>query len=333
MSTLLLADLHLSDNERDYYRFENLRLVRRMAREHGVTRIIVLGDLTEQTNHHDGWLVNAVVQEAKRLAEIGETIFMTGNHDGDPDLPFFQFVQHIPNLSWVTRPAQIDFPDLGSCLFLPHTMEPEGEWRCAADSEADYIFAHNTFMGAVGESGRPLAGIDPALLPRGPNTVVLSGDVHTPHSANGVTYVGAHSLIDFGDDYHPRLILLHGRGHENIRSIPFRGRQKRLITMLWPCPRNHRDSAQEGDIVKVRVTLVDHAAYAEWPEIRRAVTAWCEERGLVVHMVQPVVSLPPRRALPQVQHRRQSDEEIVREFARHRSLDEATLQTGLDLCQ
>src|SRR4029077_476814 len=49
---LITADIHLSDQPRDAYRFTGMATIRRIAEENKVGAIFILGDLTEQKDFH-----------------------------------------------------------------------------------------------------------------------------------------------------------------------------------------------------------------------------------------------------------------------------------------
>ena len=98
---------------------------------------------------------------------------------------------------------------------------------------------------------------------------VYSGDIHTPQKAGPVTYVGAPYLVDFGDDYAPRVIVLDG--NKEI-SVPVPGPQKRLI--IWG---DNQLDAKPGDILKIRVHFTPKDS-GSWWNVRDDINAWASIR-------------------------------------------------------
>src|SRR5215831_11248250 len=91
---ILTADLHLSANPRDAYRFAFLPYLRKLARS--VDWVVILGDLTEQKDFHPAALVNRIASELHRLAQVTRVYFVMGNHDRlDEAAPFFQFLRYL----------------------------------------------------------------------------------------------------------------------------------------------------------------------------------------------------------------------------------------------
>lgn len=88
-----------------------------------------------------------------------------------------------------------------------------------------------------------------------------------------------------------------------------------------------------GDILKVRVTLSmkDHA---RWPAIQQEVRDWGEKQDFIVHAVQPVrpkSELEAERTAATRARTHQSDEQVMTTYGKLRSVDAATLKTGLSL--
>src|SRR5688572_5186840 len=230
---------------------------------------MICGDLTDEKDHHPATLVNRVVDHIHELAKLCSVIIPKGNHDYTSlhTTPFFTFLKRIKNVSWINQPEW-----WGTYLLLPHSPNPERDWKSLDFKKADLIFAHQTFTGAQSESGRELHGV-PIPFPKG--STVISGDVHVPQKLGPVIYIGAPYTIDFGDDYEPRVLLIKG---QNITSVPVTGVQKRLVE----CRPEDLTSIKvkginEGDIVKLRIE-VDADAYAHWSDIRAVAYAWAAKR-------------------------------------------------------
>jgi DNA repair exonuclease SbcCD nuclease subunit len=336
MRALITADLHLNDNVRDSYRHLFLRTFRDLCRKHKVDTAIVLGDLTDAKDKHSAWLVNQVVDYFHRLAGICENVIvLMGNHDySSENLPFFKLLQRLERVYYVYRPiAGINAPtpvfrSLGRHLWLPHTANPKKEWAGLDTQGAELIFAHQTFNGANVGFGRKLEGIDPDELLPG-KARIISGDIHVPQTFGRVTYVGSPYLVDFGDDFEPRILLLDGN---KTTSILCDGPQKRLIeaTSIEDAKRECEKVAAEGDILKLRIAVdsIEH-----WPETREAIREWCTKQGLVPHIVQPLLKAKSSMASKQTVSAARSDVQVLNDYGRLRKVEEPVLKTGLSLLE
>lgn len=329
MTTLVTADLHLSDNPRDAYRLAFMDRLPDMLEEHDATRLLVLGDLTEAKDGHKAWLVNEIVDRFAALAALVDVVILKGNHDYlREDVPFYRFLGHLSRVRWINVPTSLRLRGLGRCLFIPHTTNWPDDLEA---KDADWIFCHQTFDGADAGHGRSLPGISHEAFPRGSR--VVAGDVHVPQKIGPVTYAGAPCLVDFGDDYDPRVLILDGN---KMRSVPYEGPQKRLVSISSEDVEDHLESAlpglNAGDVVKVRVDatpdqMIDRAA------VRRAVREWGDEVGVNIYATQIVA--PRDSGSPENRKVRQqrSDEQLVRAYAKKMDAGSGVLKVGLKLVE
>jgi hypothetical protein len=328
MITLVTADLHLSPYERDRYRMDALGKLADRARAAGVTRTIILGDLTEQKDRHVDRLVNAVVDHIRAFAELGPVLISQGNHDysTDPDIPFFGFLRHVHDVRWIGRPTGLDLKGVGQVLFLPHTRDHTRDWKGIDLRGYEYIFAHNTFAGASVGFGRKMDGIPTKVFPK--KARVISGDVHIPQVLDCVEYVGAPYLVDFGDDYKPRVMLIDG---DDVESMDLSGEpQKRLVEFDSADDNWRAAKVNKGDILKIRISLTRREA-ASWPELKAEAREWGVKRGCIVHAVIAELIEDENGSGPRVEVRareHKTDLEIMREFAEHKGVDQETLKAG-----
>lgn len=332
---LLTGDLHWSDNPRDSYRHDFVdELVDTIGHEK-VTDLFLLGDLTESKEGHSPWLTNQVVDHINRLAESCYVTIIKGNHDYlDPEWPFFRFLRHLPNVSWVNEPAitRFGWGKDHDTLLLPHTTSPKEDWKTWKWSSFELIFTHMTFDGARGENGTELKGISTDIF--GPKDkkrpFVYSGDVHVPQRVGPVTYVGAPYTIDFGDKFEPRFMLLTDDGQE--MSVKAKGPQKRLVTVM-DIAELSKEKVDKGDVLKVRVGITADE-HAKWGEIQERVREWGRKKGCVVYVVEPVVLSADKKSSAKRLHRaRKADSALVKEYAQQRGRSDATVRTGLKLLE
>lgn len=347
MSALVTADLHLSANPRDNYRFAAMERLADLISKHKPDTLLLLGDLTEEKNFHSAELVNDIVELIHVLSGlVKQLIFMMGNHDyKDADVPFFHFLRRLQNVEWVGKPSTKVVSDLGECLFLPHTLNYERDWKEVFSNSArrglagrgkawpgeagrgfNYIFAHQTFEGASTEHGKRLSGIPLSALPRG--VPVIAGDIHTPQTLGPVTYVGSPITIDFGEDFNPRVLLLTG---DKMKSIPLPGPQKRLLT-LEPGYKVKDFTVEAGDVVKIRY-LLPEGDRENWPALREKLREQLQELDCVVYAVQPVLEKSKQFGSVVSKRRVNSDVEMVKLFGKQNKASDEVLDAGLALVE
>lgn len=334
MKTIVTADLHFSDKIRDNYRHAFVGRLIKMIHQHSADQLLILGDLSEQKDRHGAWLVNQIVGHLHRLTKHCEILVLMGNHDYlDPNTPYFQFLGRVPGATWVNTPTKSkNLPStttagLGPCLYLPHTANYKKDWADVPLNGHNWIFTHNTFTGVDMGGGRKAAGIPLTVFPKGAR--VISGDIHIPQTIGPVTYVGAPYLVDFGDDYKPRVLLLN---NGKIVSLPCHGPQKRLVEIKdLQQLKNPGIGLGAGDILKVRVTLHPDQ-YAKWTEITNKVRAWGDKYDYQVHSVHPVM-LGKSVGVVKSETTTKSDTQILQAYAKSAAIDERTLRVGLELMQ
>lgn len=334
---LATADLHLNSLARDKYRHDFQKHLRELVKKHKVTVTTIVGDLTDDKDYHPAVLVNQIVDHIWELSKLCVVIIDLGNHDYASlvTTPFFAFLSRLENVFWVSTPTiGRNIPNLpptasnivGNTLFLPHSPNPERDWKKLSFKGFDRIFAHNTFEGTRGDGGRLLKGPSPSVFPKGAE--VWCGDVHTPQVVGAVEYLGAPYTVDFGDDYEPRVMLF---GKNKNRSIDVGHLpQKRLLEAVGGKPLPKHTTLAEGDILKVKVELT-HAQYtSHWAEFKQDVLEWGHRHKLVIHQVLPVVN-KDKAKVAKTKVTATSDPEVVKSFSKRHKLDDATIKVGLDL--
>jgi len=319
--SLVCSDLHMSDNPRDAYRFAFLEeKLPHLIKQHKVTEVLLLGDLTEQKDYHGAKLVNRIVNGLDQVAHLAKLTILMGNHDGaEPDSPFFEFLHRVPNITFISKPTRIE-----AAMYLPHSRDPKRDWKGLNFDGIKIIFAHQTFAGAVGSFGRKLEGADLRWLP---DVRIISGDVHVPQSFENLTYVGSPLTIDFGDDYEGRVLLIEGASR---KSIKIRLPQKWLIRVddLAQLPRGQFSAS---DLVRVEVPI-KRADYAHWDSVKRLVAAWCADDRLQLESAVPLIV--DKKTKPKSKreiHDAIPDHEILAEYAKLNGIDERTLAVGQEL--
>lgn len=287
MRALFVSDLHLTDRPADAYRWDVFNQLCDLSNEHGVTDLFILGDLTEFKDYHSSRLVNKLVEwlyQLRRLSRIVEIYILKGNHDGlDPALPYFLFLRRFPWCRFYAEPTVVE-KGSDTLLFLPHTRDPEQDWKGLEFGTASHIFFHGAVTGAVSESGQKMEGISLDHF-RGLRACVLGGDIHVPQVVGKcVEYVGAPYPIRFGDEFHPRALLVDG---SKRTSLPLHNIRKITVTVSPRSTGNEFDNVRRGDQVKVLIELSD-SELGEFHSIKQAVAETIAGCGGTLSKVQLV---------------------------------------------
>lgn len=323
--TLLASDLHLSATLRDSYRWGFFDWLIRAIQDNLIDRLILTGDLTEHKDGHNAYLVNKIVDQLAALSKYCDIVLLRGNHDGlTPTNPFFAFIDQIPHITWISAPRRIDKE-----LFLPHTDDYKRDWGPLKKDFAACarFFCHQTFTGALSETGFKLEGVPTNIFPAGAE--VYSGDIHAPQSVGPVTYIGAPYTVRFGDVYNPRVLVLEaGRPP---RSIPVPGPQKRLLEINHPSQLTP-ELANPHDLVKIRVNLPVETT-STWSDVRHQIALFAEKQEWLVVSITPVTNLKLTTRTALVRQVSTSDSELLKVFAKRQSLGATLLKTGLEFLE
>ncbi len=328
MTTLVTADIHLSDNPRDDYRHKFMERLPDIIEECGASRLLILGDLTEEKDRHAAQLVNSIVDYINTLSKICPVYIIRGNHDYlAEEHPYYEFVSKLKNVRWYNEPHIRMLKGLGNCYFLPHTANYKRDWDGIDFPDCDWIFAHQTFDGAIGEHGHKLDGIPRTIFGR--NAKVIAGDIHVPQTIKPVTYVGAPYLVDFGDSYKPRMLLLN---KNSMKSIPCYGPQKRLVEIKDVADLKSVKGLGEGDILKVRVELDSKQADKRY-QIQADIRAWGVDKGYRVHTIQIAISGAASASIKRSKASRRSDEQLVKDYAKKQGAKGSFIKAGIRLME
>lgn len=329
MRALFTADFHLAINPRDQYRLDWFEGLPALARKLKCSTAILGGDFTELKDQHGAWLTNFVAEHVYRLSQVCPVIGYKGNHDYlAEDGPFFQFLGLMRDVTWYNVPTVTDIGGIGKCAFLPHTRNYKRDWKEIIPIKGyEYVFAHNTFKGAVSETGKVLDGIPLDVF--GKAQRVLSGDVHRPQNVgarSNVRYVGAPYTIDFGDDYNPRVFVVD---RDEVQSVRQHGPQKVLVDINMNQKIDVLEDVEtvKGDVVKIRIEVTRFEKEA-WSKVIDVCRSWAALRSVNLHSVQPVTLDPQSTRVQRRVSAAKSDGEVMTAFGRKRNVDDRTMKTG-----
>ena len=260
---LIASDLHLTDNFKDEYRWGLFPWMVEQIEKYDVTKIFILGDITDLKDNHSSKLTNRIVQSILLLTERGvSVIILKGNHDYLlEDYPYFKFLNSIENVVFVSEPKVYR-----DWLLLPHTRDPKTKWKkFLAAGEYELILAHLTMYGSLTSNGYKMEeGLQPSIF-KNQSCRIISGDIHVPQTMGKVMYVGAPYHIKFGDTFNARCLLI-SEDVKSFKSIFYETIKKCIMNITTPHEVfNIVDEEEliEGDHVKVRLHLPP-SLYSEW---------------------------------------------------------------------
>jgi len=216
MRLLITSDLHFTDRPHDRYRFDIINQLDKLAQQHGVDAVWLLGDITDAKNNHSAALVNEIADGLVWLSETVPVHIVCGNHDYvDADEPFLFFLNHVPNINFYSGPhgaADVPIED-GLVYAVPNGYFEQGVRdykKLTSDYKngADLVVLHETVQGAVTSSGYEMeAKWSPKRVCDHFKTTVISGDIHVPQKYGDFYYCGSPYPVHFGDSFKPRVLL------------------------------------------------------------------------------------------------------------------------------
>ena len=331
---LLVSDLHLTDREKDNYRWDLFPWLEKQIKEHKVDRLYMMGDLTDFKDKHSSILTNKIVEVFSRLAKLCPVVLLKGNHDFiQSEKPFFRFLEQIPDVTYVNSPWEYhDTGDLSE-LFLPHTKTPIEDWKDINFSQYDIVYLHQCVIGSKGANDFEMEhGLDPSFFAK-KKCRVISGDIHVPqivgsHLKGQVEYIGSPYPVAFGDHFKARCLLIDDNGDKDLF---FPTIQKRAIKIKNPDALKLQ-RLKSGDQVSVKLQLTQ-AEFVSWPDYKRQCLAWCDEKGIVVHSIalEPIVKEIDKKKEAEAKKQRSylSDpKEIINMFGKKEKLDPLLIKEG-----
>lgn len=321
MTWLITSDIHLSDRPRDAYRFGLFKWLAEQQNKYNVEATFILGDLTQEKDNHSATLVNRAIDE---IATLKPPVYaLRGNHDGiDPNTPYFRFINLVDGLSFACNPVM----DNNLCVALiPHCRnQTEFDQACKIIKPNSAVMCHQTFDGAIAETGARLSGLKTAALEAKRPWVVWAGDIHKPQQQGIVTYVGSPYHVRFGDEFDPRVILVTDRKQQNLY---FDCPRKWVLHIRSANELQQHDDLKKGDQVKINLGLKREDA-VDWVKHRRTVYDVCNDLGLEIFGID--LKLIGPKAEERRYHGKQAitPTEVFSDFCQHEGLSNALRTTG-----
>lgn len=294
---LLVADLHLTDNPSEEYRWAIFGELRKAFAGHHCD-IIIAGDLCDRKDRHSGELVNRLVKELTGLRDFmwetmggpyGEIHIIMGNHDAPlKGVPFWSFFDHIEGIHFYTEPAA---HDNGELLFLPFTPNPAEAWADLDLAAYRCLIMHQPLVGARGANGRALAKGSPMPVFQKWQKL-YSGDIHGPQKVGRVEYIGSPHPVAFDENHLFRIVHLD-KNYRNDDSITLRPLQRHILDISYDDLAAFDAHAgwaatKPGDQVKIRCRM-PLALIKEWPQTKAHLEACAKRDELQIFSLEPIV--------------------------------------------
>lgn len=325
MKILVFTDPHFTDNPLDIYRFSFMSWLKTYISYNSIKTVYCLGDLTEKKDKHNAILVNEVHKSVSEIAKIVDTfVILKGNHDYiDEESPFFEFLQDIPSVRYISEPTTI-----GKHLFLPHTKDIEkAGWGDFDYPSFDRVFIHQCITGAKTSLNHELSGIPSNFFTSRKAKKVYGGDIHTPQIINGVEYIGTPYPIYFENSYSGRVLIING-DKDYYDDVPSINRFKVKINNASDL---NNYLLKEEDQIKVELVLTQAEAF-DYVALKKGVTDACNKLGVVLCGVDlKVVKEDEKQLKESVRKTEEHPSIIVKRFASLENLDKETLAVGLNL--
>lgn len=333
------SDLHLTDRERDSYRWEFFPWFRKACEQRKVDGIFLLGDFTDRKDHHANRLLTQIAIELRLLAEIAPVWILKGNHDYiDPRTPFLRFITelNIPRIHFAWR---VEARDIKGCRFwfLPHSRRPQEAWlkhNKQWRNHADFLLIHQSVIGAKVSNGTRMQDglaaryfVECGVRDR---CLILSGDIHVPQRIRKVVYVGSPYRVDFGDRFTPRVLFWKDGKLESLVTPMIR----RVLVELNHPAELVQAKVERGDQVKIRMKLAS-TDFADWKELKQEVLIKAEQMGLQVFGVDLMAKGEARPQLvgEPVEVRSKKPVDLLEAFCKVRKVDASLLTLGKEILE
>ena len=328
---ILTADLHLTDNAADEYRWQCFSEMHKLLDDYPGMSVVIAGDLCDRKDRHPAALVNRIVSALQGLAarSCGVNI-LKGNHDhplvGDP---FWRFLHHIEGVYWYDVPSLMA-GDNDVCI-LPHSSNPARDWKKIVFTDYKCVIMHQPSNGGRADSGFILDKDDHLPpLPRGP--VYYSGDLHTPQKVGQIRYIGAPHIVRFGDVHETRMLVL-GDGYKIAHKRIIRNVQKWVIDTRVVDGKLDLDpltnaEMQADDRAHVRVHITPNDINA-WHHYRGALTELLRSFDITAERIEAIVETGNVAIDGAAAQHYESPDEVLGAFVRTNNLDDTMASSGM----
>lgn len=319
MSILNIADLHLTSDPMDFYRWEFFSWLQTFVQSKKISTLNILGDLTEKKDRHSSELVNQLISHLIRLSEITNINVLLGNHDFISEgYPFFKFLNKIKNIRFITTFVH------EKSVFKEHDIYyiPWGIPH-VGDASVKKVYTHSNFVGVRFANGFPSEeGISTDMYPK---ATIISGHIHVPQTLNNLVMVGSPYPIDFGDDFQGRVLMEHDDGRIESFAYPSIRKLKWIIDTEVAVL---REKLNPGDQLKLEI-LVAPDKFKEWPELKERIKIFYEEEGVIVRSI----TLIPKSIQPSLKaiKKESSHKDLIFDYGKKHNVPIEWILKGVEL--
>lgn len=280
MRILITADLHLTDNPIEQYRWDVFRHLCNYQDETEANRIYILGDITDRKDRHSSFLVNRLVKELDNLTRFAPIDITMGNHDMPlQGPPFWDFLNEHSLIRYITKPVW----DIDDCLLLPFSINPREDWKDTGYQKATALFLHQTVEGACVDGNRKIPkDVNPMPNLDYPFTCIISGDVHKPQELEKITYVGAPHPVRFSETWTNRFLLLDTK-LETLMEIPIPSIKRRILDISDS--KEVPTDLRSGDQVRIRYKL-NQDKLPQWPDEQEKIKQWGIDKNILIVSIE-----------------------------------------------
>jgi DNA repair exonuclease SbcCD nuclease subunit len=315
---LLTADLQLDDNPENEYRWKGLTDI--VNHVQFGTSVGILGDMTDNSNRFTNYFVNRVVDALLAIRDCGVQVnIIMGNHDAPKEgPPFWSFLNSITGIRYFTEPTFTN----ENRLWLPWAKEPNTAWAEIPWDRASVCFLHQLVNGARTKSFT----MEAPSLPLPKNILYYAGDVHTPQETGLVTYVGAPTPTDFGDDYQTRYLVIDDTTYEIRREINVESIKKHSIK-IESLEDLRSLKVNPGDKIKVDMRI-NAADITKAAQLEAEMQKWADENNVVLQgSFTPVLG----ERTETEEEMGSSPEDVLKAFAKKQGIPQELLDIGLEI--
>jgi hypothetical protein len=330
LKILLTSDWHFTDSIYDEYKWELFPYLKNLCQFESIDRIFMLGDITEKKDNHPSKLVNKLTESITFLSQTVPIIFLQGNHDAvDANIPFFKFLNTLPNVGFITEPQTLYFGDHSDFLFIPYQKEVDNLYRIFHEKiKANYVFIHQTVSGAISQSGHVLEhGLDSNFLDH-PN--IFAGDIHKPQKIGNVQYVGSPYHVYFGDNYEGQVIILDTEYCKTQVMKP--GFISKFSTDLTSMEELKNMDIKKGDQMKIKLHLRKEDYYLV-SEVRTQIKEYLNDKKafLMSFEIFPIMSDLKTDMSAIINKVKETKEQVVERFGKKETLNQEYIDFGTKL--
>ena len=332
---LLAADLHLTDNPLDEYRWKIFDQLAYHALQNKVKEIFLLGDVWDRKDRHSGKLVNRVVDSLSQLNSNAccPISIIRGNHDSALEgKHYWEFLNGYNGYSYITDPVYYHDPGI---LLLPFSSNPIKEWTEGFVANAfkaptlKSIFMHQPVEGAFIDEYRKLEKAP--VLPPLPDVAVFSGDIHRPQILGSIHYIGTPFPVHFNETWPNRIILIKDGNFTRPQDI-WLDTPKRAILEITETEELLSTEYKSGDQLRIRVKL-DGKNLISWSEREGKIREWADSRGIFIASIEAKLEGDTIKEETQRDLDIPNPKQVLLQYGKQEKLSDEILNIGISLLE